>query len=54
MKSLLLSFIVLGALQANAGATVVDQIYPDINGDGLRDKIEISQSEKGVVTASDG
>lgn len=52
MKSLLLSFIVLGALQANAGATVLDQIYPDINGDGLRDKIEISQSEKGVVTAN--
>ncbi len=52
MKSLLLSLLVLGALQANAGSTVIDQIYPDINGDGLRDKVEVSQDEKGMVSAN--
>lgn len=52
MKSLFLSLVVLSALQANAGSTVIDQIYPDLNGDGLRDKVEVSQDEKGAVTAN--
>ncbi len=52
MKSILLSLVVLGTLQANAGSTVVDQIYPDINGDGLRDKVEISQDENGSLSAN--
>ena len=52
MKSLLLSLIVLGALHANAGAKVVDQIYPDLNGDGLRDKVELTQDEKGAISAN--
>lgn len=51
MKSIFLSLIVLGALQANAGSTLVDQIYPDLNGDGLRDKVEVSLSENGSVSA---
>ena len=48
MKSVLSLAFLLSAMTANATG-MYEQAYPDLNKDGLRDKVELTQEENGAI-----